>query len=108
MIPMTTTPIVRLPTMPADDLDSLDTETLRKRAFHRAERHADVGFFWGLIKHLPAGADLETDDGSLGGITGGIAEVVSLVRELLGREDVGAYEPMMRGAYIDYLRAHAG
>ena len=86
----------------SEDLESLPTEELRKRAFHKAERHADLGFFWDLVKHLPAAADLEADDGSLGGLSGGIAETVELVRELLGK-DLGDYEPIIRARYIEYL-----
>jgi hypothetical protein len=89
----------------AAELDSLSTEQLRKRAFHRAERHGDIGFFWDLIRHLPSAADLENDDGSLGGVSGGIAEVVELFRELQGK-DLGDVEPLLRARYLDYLRAH--
>src|SRR4051812_30514757 len=85
------------------DLDGLSTEELRKRAFHRAERHADIGFFWDLIKHLPSSADLETEDGSLGSVSGSISELVPLVRELLGK-DLGDSEPLLRARYLDYLR----
>ena len=88
----------------ADDLDALSTEELRRRAFHHAEHHADVGFFWDLIRHLPSAADLE-GDGSLGDVSGGISETVELVRELLGK-DLGDHEPMLRARYLDYLRAH--
>jgi len=95
----------RYPAAMADDLDELSTEELRKRAFAHAEHHADVGFFWDLIRHLPSAADLEGDDGSLGGVSGGIAEVVELVRELLGK-DLGHHEPLLRARYLDYLRAH--
>ena len=89
----------------ADDLDELSTEELRKRAFHHAERHADVGFFWDLIKHLPASGDLADDDGSLGAVSGGVAETVGLVRELMGK-DLGDSEPLLRARYLEYLREH--
>ena len=89
----------------ADDLDELSTEELRKRAFHHAERHADVGFFWDLVKHLPAAADLADDDGSLGAVSGGVAETVTLVRELMGK-DLGDSEPLLRARYLEYLREH--
>jgi hypothetical protein len=91
----------------AAELDSLPTEELRKRAFHRAERHGDIGFFWDLIRHLPSAADLENDDGSLGAVSGGVAEVVELFRELQGK-DLGDVEPLLRARYLDYLRAHTG
>jgi hypothetical protein len=87
----------------ADELDALPTEELRQRAFHRAERHGDIGFFWDLIKHLPSAAEFETDDGSSGGVTGGITELVAIVRELMGK-DLGDYEPLLRARFIDYLQ----
>jgi hypothetical protein len=86
-----------------DELDTLSTEELRERAFSRAERHADIGFFWDLIKHLPAAASLEIeDDGSLGGVSLSIAETVELVREMAGK-DLGDFEPLIRARFIDYL-----
>lgn len=87
------------------ELDGLSTEELRKRAFHHAERHGDVGFFWDLIRHLPSAADLADDDGSMGAVSGGIAETVELVRELLGK-DLGETEPLLRARYIEYLIQH--
>lgn len=87
------------------ELDTLPTEELRKRAFREAEKHGDVRFFWDLVRHLPSAADLADDDGSLGGVSGGIAETVELVRELLGK-DLGDHEPMLRARFIDYLSTH--
>jgi hypothetical protein len=91
--------------VPIEELDQLSTEELRKRAFHRAERHADVGFFWDLVRHLPSAADLEAEDGSLGGFSGSISETVALVRELMGK-DLGDLEPLVRARYIDYLHSN--
>jgi hypothetical protein len=90
---------------PQADLETLSTEELRKRAFRQAERHGDVGFFWDLIRHLPSAADLADDDGSMGAVSGGIAETVELVRELLGK-DLGETEPLLRARYLEYLRHH--
>jgi hypothetical protein len=86
-----------------EELDALPTDELRHRAFERAERHRDVGFFWDLLRHLPATEGVAADDGSAGGITGGIAEAVEAVNELLGR-DLGDSEPLVRARFIDYLR----
>jgi hypothetical protein len=100
---MTDSPSGDRPTV--EELDQLSTEELRRRAFDRAEQRHDVGFFWDLIKHLEASTDLAGDDGSTGGITGGIAEAVEMVRELMGR-DLGDLEPLIRARFIDYLRQH--
>ena len=86
-----------------DELDQLSTEELRRRAFDRAEERRDVGFFWDLVKHLDATQDLAREDGSAGHLTGGIAEAVEVVRELLGH-DLGDAEPLVRARFIDYLR----
>jgi len=87
-----------------EELDQLSTEQLRRRAFDRAEQRHDVGFFWDLVKHLEPSQDLAREDGSAGHIAGGLAEMVEVVRELLGR-DLGENEPLVRARFIDYLRA---
>jgi hypothetical protein len=89
-----------------DDLDPLSTKELRDRAFALAEHRKDIGFFWDLIRHLPSSAGLEREDGSLGGVSSGIAETVGLVDELLGR-DLGDAEPLIRARFIDYLVTHS-
>jgi hypothetical protein len=86
-----------------EELDGLSTEELRRRAFDRAEQRHDVGFFWDLIRHLPPSEDVATEDASSGAITGSVAELVELVRELMGR-DLGDTEPLIRARFIDYLR----
>jgi hypothetical protein len=89
-----------------DELDQLSTEELRDRAFARAEKHRDIHFFWDLIKHLPASSAIETEDGSLGGVSFSIAETVELARELLSNRDYGASEPLIRARFIDYVMKH--
>jgi hypothetical protein len=86
-----------------EELDALSTDELRRRAFERAERRHDIGFFWDLLRHLPAAETVASEDGSLGNITGGIAEVIEVVNELFGK-DLGDAEPLIRARFIDYLR----
>lgn len=86
-----------------ESLDRLNTDELRSRAFARAERHRDVGFFWDLVKHLRGSEDIGADDGSLGGLGESVTGAVEYVSELLGRHD-GSLEPLLRARYIDYLR----
>lgn len=88
-----------------EQLDSLSTDELRHRAFSIAEHRLDVKFFWDLIKHLPATTGMATEDGSAGEISGGLAETVEMVREMV-TGDVGDAEPLLRAAYIDYIRKH--
>jgi hypothetical protein len=86
----------------SEELEQLSTEELRKRAFHKAERHADIGFFWDLVRHLPSSTDLAGEDGSLGSVGDSIKEVIELVRELMGK-DLGDSEPLLRARFIEYL-----
>jgi hypothetical protein len=86
------------------DLDKLTTEELRRQAFDKAQAAHDVGFFWDLAKHLRASRALAGEDGSSGGITGSLTELVDLGRELMGK-DLGDDEPLVRARFLDYLRA---
>ena len=92
---------------PGTDLADLRTEELRHRAFSRAERHLDIGFFWDLARHLQPAHDAASEDGSSGGIGGTLTDAVALVRQLSGR-GFGEAEPMIRARLIDYLREHGG
>ena len=55
------------------------------------------------LEDLRAGHRLASSDGSAGGITGSIAELVDLGRELTGH-DLGDDEPLVRARFLDYLR----
>ena len=88
---------------PADGLDDLSTEELRSRAFAKARAAGDRHFFWDLATHLRASHALAAEDGSAGGLTGTVAELVDLGRELLGK-DLGDDEPLVRARFLDYLR----
>jgi hypothetical protein len=87
-----------------EDLDDLPTDELRRRAFDKAQSTHDLHFFWDLIKHLRASRALALEDGSAGGITGSLAELVDLARELMGK-GLGDDEPLVRARFLDYLRA---
>jgi hypothetical protein len=87
----------------ATELDALATDELRARAFHKAERGRDLGFFWDLVKHLQASEEAAADDGSAGGLGEGVTAAVELVTELIGRRG-NEMEPLLRARYIDYLR----
>jgi hypothetical protein len=86
------------------DLDTLTTEELRARAFAKAEKAHDVGFFWDVATHLRSAHAIAGEDGSSGAITGTIAETVALVREMMGRAPLGEDEPLFRARFLDYLR----
>ncbi|HVE98326.1 MAG TPA: hypothetical protein VNA12_04020 [Mycobacteriales bacterium] len=86
------------------ELDALDTETLRTRAFELARSRHDLRFFWDLAKHVPAAAGAAADDGfTAPGAS--ISDLIELFRELRG-EHLGDAEPMIRAHFIDYLARH--
>jgi hypothetical protein len=90
--------------MPASDgLDDLSTEELRRLAFDKARAAHDRAFFWDLATHLRGARAIAGEDGSSGGITGTIAELVDLAREMSGK-DLGEDEPLARARFLDYLR----
>lgn len=91
-------------TAPVDGLDDLPTEELRQRAFDKARATGDRAFFWDLATHLRASRAIAGEDGSGGGLTGTVAELVDLVRELFGK-DLGEDEPLVRARFLDYLRS---
>ena len=84
------------------ELDALTTEELRERAFARAREHHDVKFFWSVLRHLPDADEAAALDGAPNSIGPTVDEAVALWRELEGR-DLGAQEPLLRAAFIDYL-----
>lgn len=86
-----------------EELDALPTDELRQRAFDRAEQRHDAAFFWDLLRHLPGTEAVAAEDGSPGNISGGIAEGLEAVRELVSGE-LGEVEPLVRARFIDYLR----
>jgi len=85
------------------DLDQLSTEELRKQAFDKAQSAHDLGFFWDLAKHMRGARAIAVADGSSGGITGTLTELVDLVLELMGK-GLGEDEPLLRVRFLDYLR----
>ena len=88
----------------AAGFDALTTEELRERAFSRAEKHLDVGFFWDLFKHLPASGNAASDD-SFSGAGASVGDFIELFREFRG-EHLAPLEPMLRAKFIDYLTSH--
>src|SRR4051812_21646357 len=86
-----------------EELDRLSTDELRRMAFDRAEHKHDVGFFWDLVRHLPPSEDVASEDASSGNITGGLADAVEMVREMISG-GYGDAEPLIRARFISYIR----
>ena len=87
----------------AEGLDDLTTEELRQRAFSLATRRRDIGFFWSIFKHLPHADDAESLDASLGAVGASVNDFIALWREFTGHE-YGDAEPLLRAAFVSYLR----
>ena len=86
-----------------DALEQLTTDELRERAFNKARKAHDLGFFWEIVKHLRSSRSIAAEDGSAGNIAGSIAELIEIVREL-GGHDLGVEEPLLRARFLQYLR----
>ena len=70
----------------------------------QAQSARDLGLFWGLAKHMRGARSIASEDGSGGGITGTLTELVDLARELMGK-NLGDDEPLLRARFLDYLRS---
>ena len=84
------------------DLESLSPRELHDRAVHRALHHADVGFFWDLLRAIPAAEALEGDVREAGE---DLTKVSALLSDALTLHE-GNLEEELRPFYLDYLRKH--
>jgi hypothetical protein len=84
------------------DLDSLPSRELHDLAVKRALHHADVGFFWELLRAIPAAESLEGDMREAGEDA---TKVSSLLSDALTLHD-GNLADELRPVYLDYLRKH--
>ncbi len=88
-------------------LDDLPFDDLRQKAFHRAEKHMDVGFFTDLYSHMPAMFAIEGEGGDLGAVGGTIIESVRAWREMVGDKELDpTTEALLRARFVTYLREH--
>ncbi|RCV47659.1 hypothetical protein [Marinitenerispora sediminis] len=85
--------------------ERLPTEELHRRAVTLARRRWDVGFFWRLLRSIPAA---EAAAGRLDASEASVAKVSGLVSELLAaRHGDPQLQEALRPIYIDYLAEHA-
>jgi hypothetical protein len=86
-----------------DPLERLSTKELHDLAVRRAKRHLDVGFFWNLMRVLPAAeaaaGDLDeaTDD----------AMLLSAHLDDITDSGQGETAELLRPFYLEYLREHS-
>lgn len=86
----------------SEDLEQLSTKELHDRAMHRAEHHLDVGFFWSLLRVIPAA---EAASGDPGEGEYDVQSAKGLVYDAVHSGD-GALGEALRPLFIDYLRKH--
>ncbi len=86
----------------ADPLEQLSSAELHDLAVRRAVRHLDVGFFWKLMKFLPA-AEM-----AAGEVQDATADVMSLSAHIDDVTDSGRGEvaDLLRPFYLEYLGEH--
>lgn len=82
-----------------EELERLSTNELRERAFSRAKRRLDVGFFWNLLESVPAA---EAAAGHLDESREDVMRLAERVNDLMNPdspEEADAFRPI----YIEYL-----
>jgi hypothetical protein len=84
------------------DLDALSSRELHDLAVHRALHHADIGFFWELLRTIPAAETLEGDVREAGE---DLTKVSALLSDAL-TSGQGDLADALRPVYLDYLRKH--
>jgi hypothetical protein len=84
------------------DLESLSSRELHDLAVKRALHHADLGFFWELLRIIPAA---ETLDGDVREAGEDLTKVSALVSDAVTLGD-GNLAEALRPFYLDYLTKH--
>lgn len=84
------------------DLESLSSRELHDLAVRRALHHADLGFFWRLLRAIPAAETLEGDMREAGE---DVTKVSSLLSDALTLGE-GNLAEELRPLYLEYLRKH--
>ncbi len=85
-----------------EELEALSTKELHDRAFETARRRVDVGFFWRLLKAVPAA---EAAAGHLDEAEEDVMRLAQRVRDAIHPdtpEEAEAFRPI----YLHYLQEH--
>ncbi|GAB3214357.1 hypothetical protein GCM10027294_54150 [Marinactinospora endophytica] len=86
------------------ELERLPTEELRRRAVSLAQRRWDAGFFWELIRTIPA-AEVAAGRPQAG--EAGVAHASTLFSQIVAeREGDRGLQEALRPLYLDYLIRH--
>ena len=89
--------------MNAEDLEALSSEELHDRAVAIAKHRLDVGFFWRLLKAIPAA------EASIGDIDEAENDITTLLGRLndLRESGEGELADALRPLYVEYLQQHS-
>lgn len=86
-----------------DELNTLSSRELHDRATERARKHVDLGFYWDLLKVLPAA---EAAVGNEDQASADIFKIGSLLRDFFEAEDGSDHLDALRPFFIEYLEKH--
>jgi hypothetical protein len=86
-----------------EELEGLSSRELYERARKRARRHADVKFFWDLLRALPAA---EAAAGELDEAMTDVQSLYGHVDDLKTLQDPQVLEAL-RPFFLDYLEKHS-
>ena len=85
-----------------EELDALSSKELHDRATKLARHRLDVGFFWDLLKTIPAA---EAASGNIGESIEDVNHIAAKVEDAFAADE-GALADAMRPVYLDYLLEH--
>ena len=84
------------------DLEQLSSKQLHDLAVSRARHHADLKFFWDLLKFLPVA---EAGAGKLDEAEADLSSTIAHVDDITDSGD-GEVADLLRPFYLDYLQRH--
>jgi hypothetical protein len=84
------------------ELEALSTSELHDRAVRHAERHLDIGFFWRLLRLIPAAEQASGDEGESEYDTQFLKGLLSDA----ARSGDGALGDALRPLFVEYLLRH--
>jgi hypothetical protein len=84
------------------DLDQLSSKELHDLAVSRARNHADLKFFWDLLKFLPVA---EAAAGELEEAEADVASTLAHVNDITDSGE-GEVAEQLRPFYLEYLQRH--
>ena len=85
------------------EFDHISTEKLHEDAVELARHRWDVGFFWKVLRMLPAA---EAAAGRQEASEASVAQLSGLLYEAFSTETDPKVQRALRPVYIDYLREH--